>query len=81
MLLSHRYNFLFVHIAKTGGTSVRAALNRLSTWQFSAHFSSAFVPRRHKIASWKAFATGERAGIADTMSSTPTERKPIGAYH
>ena len=26
MLLSHRYNFLFVHIAKTGGTSVRAAL-------------------------------------------------------
>lgn len=29
MLLSHRYNFLFVHIAKTGGTSVRAALSRL----------------------------------------------------
>lgn len=26
MLLSHRYNFLFVHIAKTGGTSVRTAL-------------------------------------------------------
>ena len=26
MLLSHRYKFLFVHIAKTGGTSVRAAL-------------------------------------------------------
>jgi hypothetical protein len=26
MLLSYRYNFLFVHIAKTGGTSVRAAL-------------------------------------------------------
>jgi hypothetical protein len=26
MLLSNRYNFLFVHIAKTGGTSVRAAL-------------------------------------------------------
>ena len=29
MLLSHRYRFLFVHIAKTGGTSVRAALNPL----------------------------------------------------
>ncbi len=29
MLLSNRYQFLFVHIAKTGGTSVRAALNRL----------------------------------------------------
>ncbi|QIK37766.1 sulfotransferase family protein [Caldichromatium japonicum] len=29
MLLSHRYRFLFVHIAKTGGTSVRAALKPL----------------------------------------------------
>ena len=29
MLLSHRYQFLFVHIAKTGGTSVREALNPL----------------------------------------------------
>lgn len=28
MLLSLKYNFLFVHIAKTGGTSVRSALSR-----------------------------------------------------
>jgi len=32
MLLSLKYNFLFVHIAKTGGTSVRAALRPL-TWR------------------------------------------------
>jgi len=29
MLLSLKYKFLFVHIAKTGGTSVRASLERL----------------------------------------------------
>lgn len=29
MYLSHKYRFLFVHIAKTGGTSVRAALSPL----------------------------------------------------
>ena len=28
MLLSHRYQFLFVHIAKTGGTSVCGALQK-----------------------------------------------------
>jgi hypothetical protein len=28
MLLSHRHRFLFIHIAKTGGTSVRGALKK-----------------------------------------------------
>ena len=32
MLLSHRYKFLFVHIAKTGGTSARTALARKAIW-------------------------------------------------
>lgn len=32
MLLSHKYNFLFVHVAKTGGTSVRDALQKYR-WQ------------------------------------------------
>lgn len=27
MLISYRYKFLFIHIAKTGGTSIRSALN------------------------------------------------------
>ncbi len=37
MLLSHRYKFLFVHIAKTGGTSVRAALAALR-WRDPMHW-------------------------------------------
>lgn len=32
MLLNHRYKFLYVHIAKTGGSSIRTVLNRLR-WQ------------------------------------------------
>ncbi len=37
MLLSHRYQFLFVHIAKTGGTSVRSALNSLR-WRDPSYY-------------------------------------------
>lgn len=37
MLLSNKYRFLFVHIAKTGGTSVRAALEPLR-WRDPAYY-------------------------------------------
>jgi hypothetical protein len=55
MLLSVKYNFLFVHIAKTGGTSVRAALSRLR-WR-DPLFPAQFIASRlshltgHRIAS------------------------------
>ncbi len=39
MLISYRHKFLFVHIAKTGGTSIRAALNR---YRFRDPY---FIPR------------------------------------
>ena len=63
MLLSHRYNFLFVHIAKTGGTSARKALShhkwrdpyRLPMWLcsrmsgMSNHKLGCKFPRHSKI--------------------------------
>ena len=63
MLLSLRYKFLFVHIAKTGGTSIRSALNyyrwadpyriplalcsRLSSWY--GHRLGCKFPRHAKV--------------------------------
>lgn len=67
MLLSPRYGFLFVHIAKTGGTSVRAALQGLrwrDPWYFpmflcsrlshlSGHRIGTKLPRHAKIVAAK----------------------------
>ena len=55
MLLSHKYRFLFVHIAKTGGTSVRAALNGLR-WQDPAYY---LMWPAHKISGM----TGHKLGL------------------
>jgi len=40
MLISHTHNFLFVHIAKTGGTSVRTALRR---YRWSGRYAPALL--------------------------------------
>lgn len=67
MLLSPRYGFLFVHIAKTGGTSVRAALQGLrwrDPWYWpmflcsrlshlSGHRIATKLPRHAKIVAAK----------------------------
>lgn len=55
MLLSHKYNFLFVHIAKTGGTSVRAALNTLR-WKDPMYY---LMWPAHKVSG----LTGHKLGV------------------
>lgn len=54
MLLSHSKQFLFVHIAKTGGTSVRAALSK---YRWGHHYS---VP--HFICNKMSQLTGHKIG-------------------
>lgn len=55
MLISHSHNFLFVHIAKTGGTSVRAALRgyrgapRYAIPLFLCSMFSQMTRPRHKL--------------------------------
>jgi hypothetical protein len=66
MLLSHKYNFLFVHIAKTGGTSVRAALTPLR-WR-DPYYVPMFVCSRLSA------LTGHRIG-----SKFPRHAKVIAA--
>ncbi len=55
MLLSLKYNFLFVHIAKTVGTSVRAALERYK-WREPARIPIAIASRMSAM-------NGHRLGI------------------
>jgi hypothetical protein len=48
MLLSLKYNFLFVHIAKTGGTSVREALQPLR-WRDPWYYAQGICHRLHGL--------------------------------
>ena len=72
MLVSSRFQFLFVHIAKTGGTSVRAALSRLRwrdplyylSWpchrlsHLTGHRLATKIPRHAKIIAAKEMLPG-----------------------
>lgn len=55
MLVSHKYRFLFVHIAKTGGTSVRSALTR-HLWTDPVRYVQLMCSR---VSGW----SGHRLGI------------------
>jgi hypothetical protein len=67
MLICHRHHFLFVHIAKTAGTSVRTTLNRLR-WR-DPYFIPQFICSR--ISS----LTGHRIAC-----KIPRHAKVIAAY-
>jgi hypothetical protein len=67
MLLSLTHNFLFVHIAKTGGTSIRAALNRYK-WRDPHRIPMAICSRISGL-------TGHRIAC-----KLPRHAKAIAAY-
>lgn len=52
MLLSLRYNFLFVHIAKTGGTSIRSALQPLR-WRDPWYYAQGICHRLSKLSGYR----------------------------
>jgi len=47
--------------------------------RFNPNIASVLIAKPIRGASWLAFATEERAGIVDTMSSTPTKWEPARA--
>src|SRR5262245_44426165 len=55
MLISQRHGCIFVHIAKTGGTSVRAVLTR-ARWREPAYWATWLS---HRLSHWH----GHRLGI------------------
>ena len=67
MLISHKYKFLFVHIAKTGGTSVRATLERYR-WRDPLYLPQFVCSRISHL-------TGHRIG-----AKIPRHAKVICAY-
>jgi hypothetical protein len=96
MLLSLKYNFLFVHIAKTGGTSVRSALNPLR-WrdpyyvpificsklsQLTGHRIGAKFPRHAKVIAAREMLPRE---LFDRLFKFAFVRNPwdlqISSYH
>jgi hypothetical protein len=96
MLLSLKYNFLFVHIAKTGGTSIRASLaplrrrdpmyipqficSRLSHW--TGHRIGSKLPRHAKIIAAKEMLPRE---LFDRLFKFAFVRNPwdlqVSSYH
>lgn len=75
MLISYSHNFLFVHIAKTGGTSVRAALRkyrgapRYAVPLFLTSMFSQMTRPRHKLG--VKFPRHAKAIAAKEMLPTP----------
>ena len=74
MILSHRYQFLFVHIAKTGGTSIRSALRTVRIRE-PLYIHQQLVRRICKL-------TGHRIGsMLPRHASVLTARDTIMAEH